>query len=76
MTNKTYKEWIKEVWTEAGGLITQTMAAKIIGTTRQAIIKKVKTNKIKSWSFDDKESPLISFTEAINAKRERNKKIK
>jgi hypothetical protein len=40
MEKKTYKEWIKEVWTEAGGLITQSMAADIIGVTRQQLLKK------------------------------------
>lgn len=39
MMKKRDRELAEEIWTEAGGLITQSVTARIIGTTRQAVIK-------------------------------------
>jgi hypothetical protein len=70
MNKKTYSEWIKENWLEAGGLINQSTASKILKVSRTRLRQMINEKKIYPYIYE-KESPLVSFKQIIELKNKK-----
>lgn len=65
MINFKYKNWLLKYWPKNGGLISQAMAAKLLGKTPTRIRQMINENKIKAFAYND-ESPLVSFAQIMD----------
>lgn len=60
--------WINENWNIAGGLITHSIAASMMGKTQTRIRQMVEEGKLKEYRFKTKK--FVSFSEVLNITRE------
>jgi hypothetical protein len=76
---QTYKEWIKEIWLETGGIINQKTASRISGLSPGTISRKIKKEQIEEFKYntkDKKEPPMIKLKDALKFERKRKEKTK
>jgi len=76
MTEIEFKEWIRNNWLDAGGLITQKTASMITGLSQSEISRKINKGDLKAWIYPGMKGAFVSFTQSMNLKRERKKAIK
>ena len=62
-----YDAWFIKVWNSAGGLITQTTAAKILHRTTGRIAQMITEGKLTAYRYSEKEPILVSFAEICHA---------
>jgi len=74
MINFKYKNWLVKYWSKNGGLISQAMAAKLLGKTPTRIRQMINENKIKAFAYND-ESPLVSFAQIMDIFDDEEEKV-
>ncbi|WP_288513719.1 hypothetical protein [uncultured Victivallis sp.] len=59
--------WMNENWNLAGGLITHSIAASMMGKTQTRVRQMIEEGKLKEYRFKTKK--FVSFTEVLNLTR-------
>ena len=64
MKNESFLKWYMESIQKEESLISQAVASKILGTSRQAVNDKVKAGTLKNFDYED--MTFVSFKEVKN----------
>jgi len=71
-----YREEFLKVWAETGGIIPQSLAARILNISDGTICTLIKRKKIRAYTPPNtKARPLAYLTDVINHKTHRKKQI-
>lgn len=68
-----FAEWIKNNWNIAGGLITQVVAAKILGKTKTRIRQMINEEKLAEYIFEN--NTYVSYAEVMKIHNEQQEKM-
>lgn len=65
LKDASYFLWFSENWLLAGGLITQSKAARLLGVSPTRVRQSINEGKITPYVFLDN-NPLVSLSEILN----------
>ena len=76
--SKSYFDWFNENWTRAGGLISTSTAAKILGVKMPAITQKWKRDNLRKYIYEKNgktDLPLLGLRDVLVLKEWRERGI-
>jgi hypothetical protein len=75
MLCSSFSTWFKDKWTQSGGLISPSIAAKILGISMPRINQIWKDRGLEKYIYDDEKKPLLGLFDVMQIEDERTEKV-